>query len=192
MAAKPHDCFSRVIAIDAGPGGSDTGSVVYGIEEKSITYGVAEKLMEHLQSEDTFVIMTSPEDRNFDSEERAEIAADCKADLLLSLHTGADADTRVTNGIEAFSSEGLKVKAMKLTGLLSGACSQKNLGVKEFKGTDVTKYAKTPYIRLKLGYITNKGEAEKMASPEYQEKAAETIAEFVNREIERSTIEKDE
>ena len=183
-AEEPHDVYSKVIAIDAGHSGSDTGSVVYGIEEKSITYSVAERLKELLQSEDTYVIMTSPEDRGLDDKERAAVAKDCRADLLISLHTGADADTRVTNGVQAFSSDSLKIKAMKLTRLLSEACSQKDLGLADFNGTDITEYAETPFIRLKLGYITNKGEAEKMNSPEFQEQAAETIAKFIKEEFE--------
>ena len=174
-----HDVYEKVIAIDAGHCGEDTGSVVYGIEEKKITCSVAEKLKDKLSSENYYVILTASEEENRSEEERAEIVDSCRADLLITVHTGADPDTRVTNGVEAGCSNGLRDLCKQITRRISKACSEKDLGIKDVRYPGVTKFTKVPFVSLKLGYITNRNEAEKMNGGDYQEEAAEAIKEAV-------------
>ena len=174
-----HDVYEKVIAIDAGHCGDDTGSVVYGVEEKNITSGVAGLLKDKLSSENYYVILTASAEENRSEEERAEIVNLCKADLLITLHTGADPDTRVTNGVEAGCSNGLRDLCKHVTRRISKACSEKDLGIKDIRYPGVTKYTRVPFILLKLGYITNRKEAENMNSPDYRERAAEAIKEAV-------------
>jgi len=176
----PRDLYERIVVVDSGHGVNDPGSVVYGIEERSITTAVAGRLCTLLQDGKTMVCLSAPDETVKSERERSEMINSLEPDLLISIHTGADPDTRVTNGVEIASSSDMSDKAEELASLLSSACEQKNLGasVKSFPG--LTEYLTVPYLRIKLGLITNRYEAEKMNSEAYQEKASRTIAAFVN------------
>ncbi len=174
-----RETYEHIIVLDPGHGGSDPGSVVYGIREKDITLGLALALKDRLESGKNAVYLTTDGSSDVSDEDRAEFINDIKPDLVISLHTGADPDTRVHCGVEANASEDLRDRAAFLTLALSEACSEKDLGVslKHIPGVTDSIYA--PYIRLKLGYITNKGDALKMSSEEYRETASGVIAEAV-------------
>ncbi len=187
--ASPAEVYDRVVVIDPGHGGDDPGSVVYGIEEKKITENVALKLRDKLVSEGAGVYLVSRDDPAYTDESIAAIADETDADILLTLHTGADANTRITKGVSAKANFEIKEKATILTQMLSEACGQKDLGLSNERLSGVAEITASPCIWLKLGVITNKEEALKMNSEEYQEKAADTIAEFINTELRRGENE---
>lgn len=177
----PDEVYDRIIVLDGGHSGrDDPGSVVYGIEERSITHAVAQKVYEKLNSEDTFVYFTSVENPDLSEEDKIRIAEDLNADMLISIHTGADPDTRVTNGVGAAATGGLKNSASDLTSALAETCGQKDLGVSPRNLVSPVGEISVPALRVKLGFITNKAEAEKMNTAEYQEKAALVIADFID------------
>ena len=180
--ADPHSVYDRIIVVDAGHGGSDPGSVVYGVEEKDITSAIAERLKDLIGSGDKnyAVYLSAKEDTDASEEEREAFADKISADLIISLHTGADPDSRVTNGVGINTTPELKDRAAKLCTSLAGACGQQDLGVSTERVPGVTENTEIPFFRIRLGYITNKYEAEKMNSRDYQDKAAEKIASFVN------------
>ncbi len=178
----PHDVYDRVIVIDAGHGGDDPGSVVYGIEEKDITASVAEKLYNKIETGDngTIAFMSVPEGADISEEERAKFVDDLNADLLISLHTSADPDSRVTNGVGINASSVLLKDAETLSAAIQESCEQEDLGVSAEDVLGITTYTDVPYMRIKLGVITNKYEAEKMTKTDYQEKVTDVIAAFIN------------
>lgn len=83
----------RVIAIDAGHGGLDSGTTARGTLEKDLTLALAQELRARLATElDTTVVMTRSQDRELDVETRTSIANNSRADLLISLHVGYSPD----------------------------------------------------------------------------------------------------
>lgn len=187
--ASPAKSYDRVVVIDSGHGGDDPGSVVYGIEEKKITENVALKLRDKLTSKGAKVYLILRDDPMATDEYIAGIADETDADVLLTLHTGADANTRITKGVSAKATFDIKEKAEILTRMLSEACDQKDLGLSNERLSGVAEITASPCIWLKLGVITNKEEALKMDSEEYQEKAADTITEFIDKELRREENE---
>lgn len=186
---SPAEVYGRVVVIDPGHGGDDPGSVVYGIEEKKITENVALRIKDKLVSQGAGVYLISRDDPRFTDEYIAGLADEIDADILLTLHTGADANTRTTKGVSVKANSGIKDKAEILTQMLSEACGQKNLGLSNERLSGVAEITASPCIWLKLGVITNKEEALKMDSEEYQEKAADTIVKFINTELRRGENE---
>jgi N-acetylmuramoyl-L-alanine amidase len=83
----------RVIAIDAGHGGLDSGTTARGTLEKDLTLALAEQLRMRLEAElDATVVMTRRQDREMDVETRTSIANNSRASLLISLHVGYSPD----------------------------------------------------------------------------------------------------
>ncbi len=87
----------KTVCIDAGHGGRDPGAVVKNLYEKTITLSVAKKLGALIESnfKDVKVVYTRKTDIAIPLYKRAEIANKCKADLFISIHVNAVANTRV-------------------------------------------------------------------------------------------------
>lgn len=83
----------RVVVVDPGHGGLDGGTEVQGRLEKEITLDLARGLRAALGRRlDTTVILTRDEDRQLNGKDRAAIANNNQADLMISLHVGYSAD----------------------------------------------------------------------------------------------------
>ena len=83
----------RVIVIDPGHGGIDTGASTTGALEKDLTLAVARKLRTVLQSRfGSTVLLTRDSDVALTSEARAAVANNNRADLFISIHMGYSAN----------------------------------------------------------------------------------------------------
>ena len=84
-----------VIAIDAGHGGKDPGaSGPKGVREKDVVLAIASRLAAELERyPGVSTVMTRPSDRYVAFDERLSIARRARADLFISIHADAFADT---------------------------------------------------------------------------------------------------
>lgn len=100
----PSKIKAVTIVLDAGHGGHDTGSSYQNIYEKTINLKVAQYLKRYLEEyENTKIIMTRNDDTFLEVYDRAMIARNNKADLMISLHFNS-APTNTTNGAEVYVS----------------------------------------------------------------------------------------
>lgn len=80
----------RVIAVDAGHGGDNNGSLgAAGYQEKNITLQISELLKNQLEEAGAKVIMTRTDDSYVYMSDRRDIILDNRADLLVSIHTNS-------------------------------------------------------------------------------------------------------
>jgi len=98
---KPGLAKERVIVIDAGHGGKDTGAIgPNGTYEKDVVLAIARKLEQMIRAEAGMrPVMVRKGDHFVDLRERAELARKAKADLFISLH----ADAYVSNDVKGSS-----------------------------------------------------------------------------------------
>jgi len=111
------DARDMIVAIDAGHGGRDPGSIgPTGVREKDVVLDIAKKLSEELTSyEGIKVIMTREVDRYVSLRDRLQIASEANADLLVSLHADGFRDSRVSGAtVYALSNEGATNEASLL------------------------------------------------------------------------------
>lgn len=79
----------RVIVIDPGHGGMDTGATGPGVNEKDLTLILARKLRSALQTRlGATVLLTRDSDTALDNEARSAVANNNQANLFISLHIG--------------------------------------------------------------------------------------------------------
>jgi N-acetylmuramoyl-L-alanine amidase len=78
----------KTIMIDAGHGGSDSGTIgKMGTKEKDITLDIAKRLKAHLVKSDLHhVLMTREDDSTVPLLERVTLVREAKADLFISIH----------------------------------------------------------------------------------------------------------
>ncbi len=84
----PHPAGVKVVVIDPGHGGKDSGAIgIGGVEEKNIVLAIGKKLDFFLSHDPRFkVIMTRDKDVFIPLQQRARIAIENRADLFISIH----------------------------------------------------------------------------------------------------------
>jgi N-acetylmuramoyl-L-alanine amidase len=83
----------RVVVLDPGHGGMDTGTKSASIMEKDLTLAIARKLRSALQSRlGVTVLLTRDADTEMDNEARTAVANNNQANLFISLHVGYSAN----------------------------------------------------------------------------------------------------
>lgn len=197
----------RVIAIDPGHGGKDTGTQNRALKfnEKTFTLKVALRLRDLLIKRGYKVVMTRTDDRFIPLSDRAGISNRAGADLFVSIHFNAAADSGV-HGTEVFAispqsmpststglSENERDPGAKLAypgnrydpwSEILGFNIQRQLHFKlgsDDRGLRHARFAvlrliNAPGVLVESGYLSNTAEANKIATPAYQQSIAEGIA----------------
>lgn len=110
-AKRPRDAGRYRIVIDPGHGGKDPGATaVTGVHERAIVLKAALTLKAMLEKERRYEVKLTREDNRFvELEDRVGIARDFGADLFISLHADAAANSSVSGAsVYTISSNGEK------------------------------------------------------------------------------------
>lgn len=117
----PHDRSKKIIVIDPGHGGKDSGAVGNGYMEKDIVLQISLELNEQLKAMGYTVYMTRSNDTFIELKDRTKFANDKMADLFLSVHANSipkTSDVNAAYGIETyFLSPGRSERAMRVAAL---------------------------------------------------------------------------
>lgn len=180
----------KVIIIDAGHGGVDTGANRPGVVEKDINLAIALHVRDILQSQKIKVILTRETDRELsglceddkvrgryrrDLSARVEATKESAADLFVSIHANASSDAK-RRGIECYyaaKSEESKKLAQSIEeqlGLIAPICQAAKPG--DFF---VLRRSRVPAVLIEVGFITNHEDRALLENQEYQGKLADTI-----------------
>ncbi len=92
----------RVVVLDAGHGGKDSGAVGYGYKEKHVVLNITRKLARELKRRGYKVYMTRSRDVYIKLKKRTDYANDRKADLFLSIHANASPVRKSAKGLEVY------------------------------------------------------------------------------------------
>lgn len=173
----------RVIVIDPGHGGSDSGAPgPGGVDEKDIVLSVARKVRTLLEEAGARVVLTRDGDETVGLYERADVAGQAGAALFVSIHANASPFPGVS-GLETYyypgSTEGKRLAAALQRALVA------RLGRpdREIHGADfvVVREPDVPAALVECGYLTNREEARMLISEEFQLRLARAIAEGILR-----------
>jgi N-acetylmuramoyl-L-alanine amidase len=104
VSLRPNSVvLKRVVVIDAGHGGHDPGASGANVHEKDLTLAAAKALKAKLEATGRYrVVMTRDEDVFVPLENRVQIARKANADLFISLHADAGANT-ATRGASVYT-----------------------------------------------------------------------------------------
>lgn len=205
--ASPAAPALRVIVIDAGHGGKDTGTQnkPFKLDEKVFALDVALRLRALLVKQGYKVVMTRTDDRFIELQRRADIANDAGADLFISIHFNAAPDSPTVRGSETYV---MTPRFQRSTGspkrdpsdnimnpgnlndpwnaLLGyhmhdqviGKLGSVDRGFKRARFA-VLRLVKSPGVLVEAGYLSNNDEAKKIATPAYRQSLAEALAQGV-------------
>jgi N-acetylmuramoyl-L-alanine amidase len=195
------------IMIDPGHGGSDLGATRDSFIESKIVLSIADKLKAELENENVEVVLTRENDSHLSLQQRVQMANENNADLFLSLHANWSRSTQVS-GFEFYfasqqnQSRGAneshlskpdeiieKIKAdltllgrQKLSLEFSQQAQQQVADQKSVIRRApfyVIENTTMPAVLIEVGFISNRREAKKLASPEYQSEIAALLTKSV-------------
>lgn len=182
VAPKDNLC----IVIDAGHGGVDPGKVgINGELEKDINLKIAKLLKQFLQTEGIETVMTRESDKGLydedasnkkvqDMKRRLEIIEAGNPVLVISIHQNSYHEESVKGAQVFYYSAGEESRQLaEAIQLRLKKTDPENR--REAKGNDsyfLLKKTAKPIVIVECGFLSNREEAEKLASPLYQEKMA--------------------
>lgn len=148
----------RVILLDAGHGGTDTGVKEDGFEEKNIVLKIAKAIKEGNPFDDIDFILLRNDDEQIINTNRANMINEIKPDLVLSLHANYNVKN-TKKGIEIHVSpmNPYFEEAKKLGEIIEANISSlgvDNLGIIE-TNSKILRDSKVPTIMIEIGYLTN-------------------------------------
>ena len=181
----------KVVVIDPGHGGGDSGAVGhYGVKEKDVTLYVALRVEKLLTDAGAKVIMTRKDDRDVsyrNSPNRTELQArvdKCppETDIFISIHCNAFSNPS-SHGMETYYYSG-SPQSRRLAVLLNEELAKYgkrfNRGVRT-ANYYVLKHNSHPSSLIELAFVTNYEEENLLADDDYQDTLAKAIASAVNR-----------
>lgn len=179
----------KTIVLDPGHGGRDHGVEANGLREADITAAIVGRIQGKLSALGATVVLTRPlqHPKSPSDQERAELANQVSADLVVSIHCDA-ATSAAAAGIATFHYGSLtggwshageraaqRIHAAVLDKTHAADCQVHG------RTWDILRMTRMPAVRVEIGYLTNAEEAAQLADAKYQELVAAGIAAGVTR-----------
>lgn len=173
-----------LVYIDPGHGGSDPGASGNGIIEKHYVLDLGLRVKQKLEAKGIEVAITRTDDTYVSLNDRAIRSNNIGADAFVSIHANAAVSTAY--GIETFYYKDIgNPLATSLQNKLINYTGAYNRGVKKDNFYVVT-YTNMPSALVEVGFMTNKGDADKLKTPEYQEKLVNAIVDGTVKYLEEN------
>lgn len=186
-----HTLAGKFVVIDPGHGGADRGAAGSGLDEAWLAEDLAARLEGRLAALGAHPFLTRGADTAPSDVERAAFANEADADLLLSLHVDTAPGTSCNGvatyyfgsyhagGRTGFSSLGRRLATLVQTEIVARTDL---LDCKVHAKTwDLLRLTRMPAIRLELGYLSHRGDAARLGSPEFRDTVAEAVLVAVQR-----------
>jgi N-acetylmuramoyl-L-alanine amidase len=179
---------NKIIAIDAGHGGTDPGAVGFGLQEKELTLKIARFIESHIHQKynGAEVKLTRTEDKTVSLASRTGMANSWKSDCLVSVHINSAASTQA-NGFESFvfTSDGPASKSVALQTAIHGrvsdiftAAGRADRGTKKANFHMVREF-RGAAVLVEIGFIINREDSELLKSNDFLKKVAAAIGDGV-------------
>lgn len=189
-SAAQKDNGQFVVVIDAGHGGMDPGKV--GINqalEKDINLSIAKKLKMYLEQQNITCYMTREEDSGLydedeshkkvqDMKRRVEMIETLQPDLVVSVHQNSYPSEEVCGSQVFFYKESIcskELAKMIQMSIQSTITSKKQRQEKANSSYYLLKKTSVPIVIVECGFLSNREEANKLVTQEYQERMAWAI-----------------
>jgi N-acetylmuramoyl-L-alanine amidase len=186
VAASGPSLLGKRIVIDPGHGGDDRGVVHDGVEEADLVWDLATRLEGRLAALGVRSWLTIGPGNGASDEQRAALANEVGADIVLSLHVDGFASPRA-NGLAAYYYGGgetsstigerladlVQRELVARTGLLDGHIHGKSWAL--------LRLTRMPTVRVELGYLTSPIDRPRLVDPLFRDTVAEGLLVAVQR-----------
>jgi N-acetylmuramoyl-L-alanine amidase len=175
----------KIIVIDPGHGGEDQGVEGHGLAEALIVEDLARRVEGRLAAIGTQVVMTRPRSVLYSEPvseaQRAAVANEVGADLVISIHLDS-IETPKAHGAASYyfgNSRNYSVLGQRFAEMV-----QEQLTTltdltdchTHAKGWDLLRLTRMPTVRVEVGYLSHRGDANRLAQPRFRATVAEAIS----------------
>ena len=178
----PHELYDKVIVVDAGHGGNDSGALQKKVYEKTINLAILKELKALFDAQsDIKVYYTRTDDSNPTWAQRVELANKAKADLFISIHNNSTASGKLSavSGTMVLYNEGdtSEHSSRRFAELclqeVTALTGSKNKGLMSGDYVYIVRNSQVPVALMEVGYMTNAKELEKLQTVEYRKLVAQ-------------------
>lgn len=188
---NPKDVFDKIVVVDAGHGGADTGTYAKSGDwnEKDFNLDFVRKMEECWNHNNIKLYFTRLEDTKVTLVERVNFVNDLQADLFVSLHCNSS-DENSGSGLEVLYKSNEYVEesknfAKKCLKALEGVTGLTNRGLLKGKRIYIIRNANMPTILLELGFLSDSRDLAYLSNEENRKKMAETICQMIWENLRR-------
>jgi len=186
VRARPGTGLSgKVVIVDPGHGGHDTGAKSNGVYEKDLTLAIGKLLTEELTKAGATVVMTRKTDVFIPLQIRSDISNRNKADLYVSIHINSTASAGSQSGTISFHHKDnptgqvlatyIQAEMAKVNGLPNkGVWSDGRIYQSGFAVLRNTRQRAA--VLLELGFINHPKDRARMNTDDFKTKVAAAIA----------------
>lgn len=172
-AASQTLSFSTVV-LDAGHGGKDGGSVWNGLIEKKLCLDVAKRVEAGLKARGLKTVMTRRTDTFVELSQRARLANRVPSSIFVSIHFNGSRKTIISGGEVYYRSSRGRTLASAISRSIQNRVTGGARGI--FHGNyKVLRDTRMPAVLVECGYLSNKREAARCATPTHRQKLADAI-----------------
>jgi N-acetylmuramoyl-L-alanine amidase len=186
VAASGPSLLGKCIVVDPGHGGDDPGAEHDGIVEAELTWDLAARLEGRLSALGVRAVLTRGPNNGATDEQRAELANQVGADLVISLHVDGFSSphahglaTYYYSGGESSSTIGERLadlvqrELVVRTGLLDNRVHGKTWAM--------LRLTRMPTVRVEVGYLTSVIDRARLVDPLFRDTVAEGVLVAVQR-----------
>jgi N-acetylmuramoyl-L-alanine amidase len=184
----------KVVVIDPGHGGLDHGNVANGLTESGIVEDLAARIEGRLTATGVQAYLTRAVSArhaarvDVDDDSRAMFANEARADLFVSLHVDGDPNP-AANGVATYFFGTDRFGQFSALGERFASLVQREIVARTDlldcrvhpKTWDLLRRTRMPAVRIDLGYLTNPGDAARLADPSFRDVVAEAIVVAIQR-----------
>ena len=187
-----YNLLGKVIYLDPGHGGRDSGAIYKNVYEKDINLIMSKKIEKYLTAKGATVYLTRETDidlstssknkKRSDLSNRAKLINESNADMYISIHLNYISNSK-WKGLQIFYNNKNKeneIIANNLTNYLKEASSN----IREPKKENIYymyKQIAIPGVLIELGFLSNPNDRYRLTKEEYQDKLALSISNAIEK-----------
>jgi N-acetylmuramoyl-L-alanine amidase len=180
LAGAQGSLAGRVICVDAGHGGHDSGARgIGGLLEKECTLAMAQELARALREAGAVVLMSREDDRYVSLDERIDFANGQSCDLFISIHCNSTPRPNSASGTETYyyTPQSLDL-AQAIHAAIAGYVAGRDGGVRQRRFA-VVRRTTMPSVLVEVAYINHTGDAARLADPDFRRGVGDAIRDGV-------------
>jgi N-acetylmuramoyl-L-alanine amidase len=188
VAVAGSSLAGKTVVIDPSHGGGDPGQVGYGLTEADVVLDLARRVEGRLSATGVRAVLTRGAGSDPADEDRAWLASEAAADVLVSLHCDGNRSPQAS-GVATFYWGDARIGARSATGNQLAALVQREVvartGMTDLRTHpctfDILRLTRMPAVQVELGYLTNPGDAVRLADPMFRDLVAEALVVSIQR-----------
>jgi N-acetylmuramoyl-L-alanine amidase len=178
----------KLVIVDPGHGAEASGVNGNGLDESAVVYDVASRVEGRIAATGGIAFLTRGPDGGLDEVDRAHFANAAGADLVISLHLDAHPSPHAS-GVATYYYGNDRYGHRSMVGERFADLVQAEIVARtdlrdcrtHAKTWDLLRRTRMPCVRIEAGYLTNPGDAARLADPDFRDTLAEAIVAAVAR-----------